>query len=113
MRCLFWVNPLVHLASSCFRVDQELACDAAVLGDFARARRGYSSAMMKPKMIDPALTVGCSWKTANHIKERPEIIRTAPPSRRRRTIGRVSVVVASLVIGFSVWAAQPATAIRA
>ena len=40
------------------------------------------------------------------------IIRNAVPSHTRRTYGRVGVVVASLVVGFSVWSAQPATAIR-
>ena len=41
------------------------------------------------------------------------MVKKAVPSHRRRTYGRVCVVVASLVAGFSVWAAQPATAIRA
>jgi bla regulator protein BlaR1 len=113
MRCLFWFNPLVHLASTCFRVDQELACDAAVLGDFPRARRAYANAMLKTEMLDVALPVGCSWQSAYHLKERLKMVKKAVPSHRRRTYGRVCVVVASLVVGFSVWAAQPATAIRA
>jgi bla regulator protein blaR1 len=33
LRCIFWFNPLVHLASNCLRVDQEFACDAAVMRD--------------------------------------------------------------------------------
>jgi len=113
MRCLFWFNPLVHLASTCFRVDQELACDAAVLGDFPRARRAYANAMLKTEMLDVALPVGCSWQSAYHLKERLKMVKKAVPSRRRRTYGRVCVVVASLGVGFSVWAVQPATAIRA
>ena len=113
MRCFFWFNPLVHLASTCFRVDQELACDAAVLGDFPRSRRTYANAMLKTEMLDVALPVGCSWQSAYHLKERLKMVRKAVPSHRRRTYGRVCVVVASLVVGFSVWAAQPATAIRA
>ena len=40
------------------------------------------------------------------------MIGNAVPSHTRRTYGRICVVVASLVVGFSVWAAQPATAIR-
>jgi bla regulator protein BlaR1 len=113
MRCFFWFNPLVHLASTCFRVDQELACDAAVLGDFPRARRAYANAMLKTEMLDVALPVGCSWQSADHLKERLKMVKKAVPSRRRRTYGRVCVVVASLGVGFSVWAVQPATAIRA
>jgi len=113
MRCFFWFNPLVHLASTCFRVDQELACDAAVLGDFPRSRRTYANAMLKTEMLDVALPVGCSWQSAYHLKERLKMVKKPVPSHRRRTYGRVCVVVASLVVGFSVWAAQPATAIRA
>ena len=113
LRCFFWFNPLVHLASTCFRVDQELACDAAVLGNFPRSRRTYANAMLKTEMLDVALPVGCSWQSAYHLKERLKMVKKAMPSHRRRTYGRVCVVVASLVVGFSVWAAQPATAIRA
>jgi beta-lactamase regulating signal transducer with metallopeptidase domain len=113
LRCFFWFNPLVHLASTCFRVDQELACDAAVLKDFPRSRRSYANAMLKTEMLDVALPVGCSWQSAHHLKERLKMVKKAVPSHRRRRYGRVCVVVASLVVGFSVWAAQPATAIRA
>jgi bla regulator protein BlaR1 len=113
MRCFFWFNPLVHLASTCFRVDQELACDAAVLGDFPRSRRTYANAMLKTEMLDVALPVGCSWQSAYHLKERLTMVKKAVPSHRRSTYGRVCVVVASLGVGFSVWAVQPATAIRA
>ena len=31
LQCAFWFNPLMHLAASRFRFDQELACDAAVM----------------------------------------------------------------------------------
>src|SRR5580704_15143534 len=31
VRSLLWFHPLVHLANRAFRIDQELACDAAVL----------------------------------------------------------------------------------
>jgi bla regulator protein BlaR1 len=113
MRCLLWFNPLVHLASSCFRIDQELACDAAVLGDFSRSRRTYANAILKTQMVDVALPVGCNWQSACHLKERLKMVRNAVPSHTRRTYGRICVVVASLVVGFSVWAAQPATAIVA
>ena len=31
IQCLCWFNPLVHLAARWIRVDQEFACDAAVI----------------------------------------------------------------------------------
>jgi beta-lactamase regulating signal transducer with metallopeptidase domain len=112
MRCVFWFNPVVHLASTCFRVDQELACDAAVLRDFPRSRRTYATAMLKTQMVDVALPVGCNWQSAYCLKERLKMVKIAVPSHRRRTYGRICVVVASLVVGFSVWAAQPSTTLR-
>jgi bla regulator protein BlaR1 len=112
MRCLFWFNPLVHLASHGFRVDQELACDAAVLRDFPRARRAYANAMLKTQLLDVALPVGCSWQSARLLKARLEMVKSAAPSDRRRTYGRIGAVIASLGVAFSVWAVQPATAIR-
>ncbi len=36
IKAVHWFNPLVHLAARCARVDQELACDAAVMKRFPR-----------------------------------------------------------------------------
>ncbi|MBO9547397.1 M56 family metallopeptidase, partial [Caulobacter sp.] len=44
---LCWFNPLVHLAARRLRVDQEIACDAAVLARFPSAARAYGEAMLK------------------------------------------------------------------
>src|SRR5690606_37981293 len=46
LQCLFWFNPLVHLALARFRRDQELACDAAVVARHPDARRDYARAML-------------------------------------------------------------------
>ena len=112
MRCLFWFNPLVHFASTCFRIDQELACDAAVLADFPRSRRTYANAMLKTQMVNIALPVGCNWQSVYHLKERLNMVKNDVPSYTRRMYGRVCVAVASLIVGFSVWAVQPPAAIR-
>src|SRR5690606_182279 len=64
LRSLNWFNPLVHLAAAKFRLDQELACDAAVIARFPRARRRYADAMLKVQLAGQAwqelrLPVGC------------------------------------------------------
>jgi len=41
VQCLFWFNPLVHIGANRLRVDQEIACDAAVLARYPVARRAY------------------------------------------------------------------------
>src|SRR5262249_46146201 len=58
---LCWFNPLVHWWSKLARVDQELACDAAVLERFPAKRGDYAEALLKTQ-IDPAsLPLGCAW----------------------------------------------------
>jgi beta-lactamase regulating signal transducer with metallopeptidase domain len=39
LQCVFWFNPLVHIGARLLRIDQEIACDAAVLTRFPVARR--------------------------------------------------------------------------
>lgn len=111
LRCVFWFNPLVHLGASCFRVDQELACDAAVLEKHPGSRRSYASAMLKTQLADAALPIGCHWRSAYYLKERLQMTKRPMPGRMRRICGHVLVAVASLAIGYSVWAAQPAAAV--
>ncbi|NLA69182.1 MAG: biotin transporter BioY, partial [Gammaproteobacteria bacterium] len=61
LRCVLWFHPLVHLAARSFRLDQELACDAAVLAGHPRSRRRYAGAMLNVQLSVPGLPVGCHW----------------------------------------------------
>jgi beta-lactamase regulating signal transducer with metallopeptidase domain len=107
IRCLLWFNPLVHLASKCFREDQELACDAAVMEDHPAARRKYAMAMLKTQLADAALPVGCRWHSMHQLEERLRMLKNATPSRRRRLCGRLLVALASLLVGYAAWATEP------
>lgn len=109
-RCAFWFNPLAHLGSLYFRIDQELACDAAVLRDHSSARRSYASAMLKTQLADAALPVGCHWQSAHFLKERLQMVKKVFPGRTRRASGYVFVSLAAAALGYSVWAAQPPAA---
>jgi beta-lactamase regulating signal transducer with metallopeptidase domain len=107
MRCLFWFNPLVHLAAICLRADQEMACDAAVLDGHPGSRRAYATAMLKTQLADAALPIGCHWRSAHQLKERLQMVGKSTPSRGRRVCGNVFVAIASLVLGYAAWAAEP------
>jgi TonB family protein len=110
LRCLFWFNPLVHIAAAQFRFDQELACDAAVLEKFPRGRARYGSAMLKTQLAVFGLPVGCHWQSSHPLKERIEMLKQPLPARTRRLAG--SMLVAT-IIGcgtWAAWAAQPAAA---
>ncbi|MET0274983.1 MAG: TonB family protein, partial [Phenylobacterium sp.] len=108
--CLGWFNPLVHLGVRRMRIDQELACDAAVLGALPHARRLYAEVLLKTQLGAQALPVGCHWPArAEHpLKERIAMLKSPLPAGARRTAGLVAVAALSLGGACAAWAAQPA-----
>jgi len=113
LRCLNWFNPLVHLAAAKFRLDQELACDAAVIARFPEARRPYADAMLKVQLAgqprqELRLPAGCRWPSGHPLKERIAMLKQPLPTRARRASG-IAVIAAAIACGsFASWAAQPA-----
>ena len=61
LQCLFWFNPLIHLGAAVLRIDQEIACDAAVL----------------------APPLGCHWPASanKQLKERFTLVANHHPTR--------------------------------
>jgi len=113
VRCLFWFNPIVHIAASRFRFDQELACDALVLARFPEARRPYADAMLKTQLAGESrqelgLPVGCYWQSSHPLKERISMLKQPLPGRARSALGLA--IAAAMAIGgsYAAWAAQPA-----
>lgn len=106
-RCLFWFNPLVHLAARRFRADQELACDAHVVQRHPQSRRVYGEAMLKTQLARGSLPLGCHWAQAHPLRERIEMLKQPLPSLRRRILGGAVAVALSVVTGYAAWAAQP------
>ena len=105
--CAFWFNPLVYFAASRFRFDQELACDAAVMERFPRARRRYAEAMLNTQLADLGLPAGCHWQSCHPLKERIAMLKQILPGRARRACG-IGVTVVLVACGsVAVWAAQP------
>ena len=107
LRSFFWFNPLVHLGASRFRVDQELACDAAVIRTHPNSRRAYAEAMLKTQLADSSLPVGCHWHCAHPLEERIAMLKQSPASSLRRNLGRALVALASVLGGCLAWAAEP------
>jgi beta-lactamase regulating signal transducer with metallopeptidase domain/ankyrin repeat protein len=115
LQCLFWFNPLVHLGAHRLRVDQEIACDAAVLARFPVAGRQYGEAMLKTQLAPHAPPLGCHWPASanKQLKERFVMLKQHRQGRARRLIGAAAVAALSLGAGLAVWAAQPARVIKA
>ncbi len=109
LRCLFWFHPLVHLAATRFRFDQELACDAAVVRRFPDSRRTYGDAMLKTQMAEFGLPLGCHWQSQHPLKERIAMLKQPLPGLVRHRAGSILIGSLLAIATFGAWAAQPAT----
>jgi beta-lactamase regulating signal transducer with metallopeptidase domain len=105
VQCLFWFNPLVHLASHRIRLDQEMACDALVMTRFPGARRPYAGAMLKTQLSHDRLPAGCHWGS-HPLEARIRLLRAPAPSRPRQMAG--AALVASLIFTClaTIWSLQ-------
>lgn len=107
LRCVFWFNPLVHVAARHFRHDQELACDQRVIARHPQSRRAYGEAMLKAQLAAQPLPLGCHWGYSHPLKERIEMLKQPAPTVSRWIAGSTVVVTLTLLVGYSAWAAQP------
>lgn len=107
LQCAFWFNPLVHLATRLMRIDQELACDAAVLRRFPGARRLYAEVLLKAQLAAQPLPLGCHWPAAGQhpLKERIAMLKSPLPARGRRLAGAALVAALSVGGACAAWAA--------
>ncbi|KFL36496.1 TonB family protein [Arenimonas donghaensis] len=109
LRCLFWFNPLVHLAAAKLRLDQELACDAAVLARHPRAGRAYATALLNTQLADLGLPVGCAWQSSHPLTWRISMLKKPMPGPARLMLGAGLAVLASSAGAAALWQQQPAT----
>ena len=61
LQALFWFNPITHIAARAMKLDQELACDAAVVDRFPEDRRVYAKALLGAQALGAASPLGCYW----------------------------------------------------
>ncbi len=109
LQCVNWFNPFVHLGARALRIDQELACDAAVLAQAEGVRRRYAEAMLKTH-VGVAVPIGCAWPSSNlaSFKERIAMLKRTLPSRTQRLLGVAAIVAVVGAAAAAAWAAQPA-----
>ena len=109
LRCVYWFNPVIHLAARRFRIDQELACDEGVIRRHPDARRTYGEAMLKAQLASGPAPIACHWPAPHPLKERITLLGRTPPSARRRALAALLVTAMAGAAGYGAWAAQPAT----
>lgn len=114
IQCAFWFNPLVHIGANRLRVDQEIACDAAVLTRYPVARRTYGEAMLKTQLAPHAPPLGCHWPASanKQLKERFVMLKQHRQGRARRVTGAAAVAALAMGAGFAAWAAQPVRTVQ-
>lgn len=108
LRAVAWCNPLVHVAASRLRHDQELACDASVVAQRPHSRRVYADAMLKTLVAAQPLPLGCHWGVTHPLKERIMMLKQERPSPRVRLAGATLVGMVAVAAAFVAWSAQPA-----
>ncbi|NQE64266.1 Regulatory sensor-transducer, BlaR1/MecR1 family / Ankyrin-related protein [Caulobacter sp. RHG1] len=114
LQCLFWFNPMIHLGAAALRIDQEIACDAAVLARHPKTRRAYGEAMLKTQQAACAPPLGCHWPASanQQLKERFTMLSRHHAHRGRHLAGAAAVALLGLSAGVAAWAAQPAQVVQ-
>jgi bla regulator protein BlaR1 len=112
MRCLLWFNPLAHVATSRFRFDQELACDASTLRGAGRSPKVYATAMLKTLIADASAPLSSAWQASHPLKQRLLGLRRPRPTLVRRCAGLASIAALMCAAAWGAGALQPVTAYR-
>lgn len=108
LQCAFWFNPLMHIAASRFRFDQELACDAGVLARADGQRQAYAAAMLKTQSAGAPALATCHWQSSHPLKERIMHLKQTTNHARRRA-GMAVVVLLACASVFATVAARAET----
>lgn len=108
-RCACWFNPFAHLAARRFRLDQELACDAAVISANPGKRRVYAEALLKAQVSPDYLHLVSTWssRSTRHLVERIKLLNRPNQPVFRVVLGVLFLAVVNLAAGYTVWAQQP------
>ena len=113
-----WFNPLAWLAWRWMRFDQELSCDAAVLGTVPSAAdprrvQAYAAALLKVQGIALRPILATSWQSTHPLVERVSMLNRHALSSRSLRTGRRLVALAILAAGAVSYASQPPAPARA
>jgi len=106
MRCIFWFNPLVHLAESRFLLDQEMACDEAVMQTLPGTRQAYAEALLANHIPRPRVPSGVRAFGQHPLKERITML-NSHFSPRRRIVGNTICGLVLVALAAGIWAASP------
>ena len=109
LQCLNWFNPLVHLAASALRFDQELACDATVMTRLPTERRRYAETLLRSQHGAAVSPLGCGWSGAGArlLVARLTTLMQPRPDAERSDLGDLQLAVLWTLVLAAAWCAQP------
>ncbi len=114
VQVLGWFNPLIHLAASAARLDQEAACDAQVLDGRPRERRAYAEALLKAHCSGPNSGLVSAWSASSGrvgkrhpLEWRLSLLARPEPSLRRYVAGVALVGTLAVTMSAAVWTLAP------
>lgn len=108
VQCLAWFNPMVHIGARRLRLDQEMACDEAVIAQRPQARRLYAETLLDALLVPRVVPFGCHWPAggAHPLKERLIMLNIPTRSPARRAAGLALAALVGLAGAGAVWAAD-------
>jgi beta-lactamase regulating signal transducer with metallopeptidase domain len=108
-RALGWFNPLVHLAATCARLDQELACDAAVIAAWPQWRRDYGATLLKAHLAGPRSAFACAWLAQGRhpLEVRLSMLARPSLSLAHYLRGAAAVGLSAFTVAVGVWGFAP------
>lgn len=110
VQCLAWWNPFAVLAAHMVRIDQELACDAAVVGRLRRARRLYATTLLKSQLAPQPLPFGCRWPAAGRHPLEARIALLRRPARQANLGIEALLLAIVVVVAACAWGSKPPVA---
>ena len=109
MQVVSWFNPLAHLAAACARMDQELACDAAVVARRPRQRAEYARTLIKAHASHTGSPFACALAAGRRHPLEVRVAMLAKPriSVRRDVIGVFAVGALAVALAVALWSLAP------
>ncbi len=108
LTALHWWNPLAWAAACRMQADQELACDAVVLGQRPGALATYTRALLAAHDLTPhGAPLASRWGSAHPLVERIAMLNAAPRCTRRHTLLALTTLMAAAGMAYAAQGTVP------
>lgn len=104
-----WFNPLMHVAVTCARLDQELACDARVIAQHPKSRRRYAETLLKAHGRGWTSPLACALALGGKhpLEVRLAMLGVRKISVRRDLWGVFTIGLLAVAIAVGLWTLSP------